>query len=410
MKKSIALLLACIIIIGLAGCGSTATTTAATTTKAASSQTSAATTTAKPGPTGDPVKIGVTTVLTGDRALEGKYATNTIKILEQEINDAGGVLGRPLKIVVQDSLGTDIGAVNAYRKLADDKDIVAIVGSDSSNDNLAIAPDAKKLMIPTVGQGSSPKLMAEANANPWLFQLRAIDATLIQALTQHAVEKLGYKKFAIIHDTETSSADQARVFAESLKAMGITPLVTVPFTTGTKDFTSHIVQIQKANVEAIIAASFGTEAAILVQQIRAMGMDKMPIFGSNVYADPIVIALAKDAMNGVYCAAHWVPTTPNPKGKAIAEKYKAMYNEDLGKAGAQVYDHVYILVEAIKKAGSTDRTKVRDAMNTITNYQGAMTTYDISTNGDCGRGGLLVQVVEQKAKVLGEISAGPKKK
>jgi branched-chain amino acid transport system substrate-binding protein len=115
-------------------------------------------------------------------------------------------------------------------------------------------------------------------------------------------------------------------------------------------------------------------------------------------------------MNGVYCATHWVPTTPNPKGKAIATKYKELYKEDLGKAGAQVYDHVYILCEAIKRAGSTDRTKVRDAMNTIVDYQGAMTIYDISTNGDCGRGGLLVQVVNQQANVLGEISAGLKPK
>jgi branched-chain amino acid transport system substrate-binding protein len=275
---------------------------------------------------------------------------------------------------------------------------------------LATAADAKKLMIPTVGQGSSPKLNTEALQNPWLFQLRAVDATLCTALMKYAVEKLGYKKFAVIHDTETASADQARLFTEALKALNITPVITVPFTTGTKDFTSHLVQIQKLNVDAIVAASFGTEAAILVQQIRSMGMDKMPIFGSNVYADPIVIALAKDAMNGVYCATHWVPTTPNPKGKAIATKYKDLYKEDLGKAGAQVYDHVYILCEAIKRAGSTDRTKVRDAMNTIVDYQGAMTIYDISTNGDCGRGGLLVQVVNQQANVLGEISAGLKPK
>jgi branched-chain amino acid transport system substrate-binding protein len=402
MKKTISLLL-----VSLAGCATATTTTVATTKPAA---TTVAATTAKPGPTGAPVKIGLGTVLTGDRALEGKYATNIVKILEQEINGAGGVLGRPLQIVVQDSLGTDIGAVNAYRKLADDKDIVAIIGSDSSNDNLATAADAKKLMIPTVGQGSSPKLNTEALQNPWLFQLRAVDGTLCTALMKYAVEKLGYKKFAVIHDTETASADQARLFTEALKALNITPVITVPFTTGTKDFTSHLVQIQKLNVDAIVAASFGTEAAILVQQIRSMGMDKMPIFGSNVYADPIVIALAKDAMNGVYCATHWVPTTPNPKGKAIATKYKDLYKEDLGKAGAQVYDHVYILCEAIKRAGSTDRTKVRDAMNTIVDYQGAMTIYDISTNGDCGRGGLLVQVVNQQANVLGEISAGLKPK
>jgi branched-chain amino acid transport system substrate-binding protein len=123
MKKTISLLLVCLMIVSLAGCATATTTTVATTKPAA---TTVAATTAKPGPTGAPVKIGLGTVLTGDRALEGKYATNIVKILEQEINGAGGVLGRPLQIVVQDSLGTDIGAVNAYRKLADDKDIVAV--------------------------------------------------------------------------------------------------------------------------------------------------------------------------------------------------------------------------------------------------------------------------------------------
>ena len=84
----------------------------------------------------DTVKIGLTVPLSGDRATEGSYATNAMKLVVDEINEAGGVLGKKLEVVVQDTTGTDVGATNAYLKLASDKNIVAIIGSDNSNDNL----------------------------------------------------------------------------------------------------------------------------------------------------------------------------------------------------------------------------------------------------------------------------------
>lgn len=204
---------------------------------------------------------------------------------------------------------------------------------------------------------------------------------------------------------ETSSADQARLFTEALAKYNIKPVIDIPFTTGTKDFTSHITQLQKAAPDAIIGACFQAEAAILIQQIRAIGMKDIPIFGSNAFADPVTIRLAGDAVNGVYCASAWVPTTPNPKGAALAKKYKELFKEDCGKAAAQVYDHVSIICEAIKRAGSTDREKVKAAFNTIDNYQGAITNYDIRTNGDAGRGGLLVKVEKQVAVVLEPITS-----
>ena len=120
-----------------------------------------------------PIKIGLTTVLTGDRSLEGEYAINAAKIIQQEINDAGGVLGRPIEIVVEDALGTDVGAVNAYRKLASDPEIVAIIGTDNSNENIAISSTVLEFQIPTTAQGSNPRLRDICNNdNPWLFQPR----------------------------------------------------------------------------------------------------------------------------------------------------------------------------------------------------------------------------------------------
>ena len=349
---------------------------------------------------GDPIRIGMATVITGDRALEGEYAVNTAKIVEEEINAAGGVLGRPIEIVIEDSLGTDVGAVNAYRKLASEPDIVAIIGSNSSNDNIAISGSALEAKILTTAQGSSPTLMDLCNdENPWMFQLRACDQTLCAALIKYAVENEGLKSFALMHDTETASSNQAQLFTEALETYGIKPLITVPFTMGTKDYSSHLAQVQNSGAEAVIIACFHTEAAIILQQMRALEMQQ-PVFGSNAFGDPVTISLAGDAINGAYSAAAWVPNTPNPKGAAFSKKYTETYGEACAASAAQIYDHIYVICEAITRAGNTDREAVRDAMNTIADYEGAITIYDCRTNGDCGRGGLLVQVVDQEPTIV----------
>jgi branched-chain amino acid transport system substrate-binding protein len=356
-----------------------------------------------------PIKIGFATVLTGDRSLEGEYGTNVVKIVIEEINTAGGVLGRPIEIVIEDSLGTDVGAAAAWRRIAADDEIVAIISPDSSNDGLALSPLAREQGIVTTAQGSSPTLRDECNSNPWLFQIRACDETLCRALMRYAIDNFGYKRFAILNETESSSADQARLFKSGILDAGGTVVLELSFAEGTKDFTAQLVQVQRDNVDAIVGAAFSTEAALMLQQINSLDI-KSPIFGSNGFADPITLRLAGSDAEGVYAAAHWSPDTKDPKGAALAKKYLDRFGEECGKSAAQVYDAIGVICEAIKIAGSTDRIAVRDAMNKVTNFQGAMTTYDLSTNGDGGRGGVLVQAQDGKAVVLQNILAGPKAK
>ncbi len=398
MKKLLAILLA-LALLTLAACGGDQVAPS----ESADSVAPAASVSEESGATGEPIKIGLATVLTGERALEGEYASNAAELITEEINSAGGVLGRPIEIVIEDGLGTDVGAVNAFRKLADIEDIVAIIGSDNSNDNIAIANEALEAQIVTTAQGSSPTLRDICNENEWLFQLRAAEETMIDALIGFAVEDLGYEKFAIIHDTETNSSDQTDLFIAALEKRGLEPVEVVSFTTGTKDFTSHITNIQQAEPDAIIGATLFNEAAIIAEQIRAFGMTDMPIFGSNAWADPVTIELGGEALNGVYSAAAWVPNTTNPKGAAFSQKYEETYDQECAKAAAQIYDHVSIICEAIEIAGTTDRAAVRDAMNTISDYEGAITNYDIRTNGDCGRGGLVVVIEDLVPTVLQEI-------
>lgn len=357
------------------------------------------------GGSSDVIKIGLTVPLSGDRASEGSYASNAAAIVEQEINDAGGVLGKQIKIEIQDSLGTDVGATNAYLKLAADDDVVAIIGPDNSNDNIAIAGSAESAQVLTTGQGSSPTLQTTCEESEWMFQLRACDSTLCAALMDYAYNEVGAKSFTIIHDTETASTDQANLFKNAIEELGGTVDDVISYTSGTKDFTAQLTQAAENDSDALVMACLYTEAAIIIQQTRDMGIDK-PVFGSNAFGDPIAIDLAGDAINDVYSVTAWVPNTPNPLGAAFSQKYTETYDEDCAKAAAQVRDHVYVICEAIKNAGTTDRAAVRDAMLELTDYEGAITTYDCSRRGNCGLGGLIVQVQDQVPTIIKEITTG----
>jgi branched-chain amino acid transport system substrate-binding protein len=352
---------------------------------------------------GEPVKIGLLTSITGNRALTGEYALNTLKIVLEEINGNGGILGHPLEVVVEDNLGTDVGEVTAYRKLAAQNDIVAIISGDSSNSNLAISPDVRVAKIVTIAPGSSPTLRDECKKNPYLYQLRACDDTLCYALIKYAVEVKGYKTFAIINDTETSSSDAARLFTEALKSYGITPLVNVYFTTGTKDFTSQLVKIQAAKPDCVIGCAFSNDVGILTPQIKML-MEDTPMIGSTGFGDPIALQLAGDSLEGACSGAAYIPSnTFLKKNISLAEEYRRRYNQEESKAGAQVYDQIYILKLAIERAGSIDREAVFKAMRTIDNWEGVVTTYDLTTNWDCGRGGVIAQVKDGDLVVIENI-------
>lgn len=348
-----------------------------------------------------PIKIGITCSMTGDRSLEGWYTERSVEMFTEEINAKGGVLGRPLQVVLEDSKGDSSGAVTAWKKLASDEDVVAIIGADSSNDNLAVADLAKEAHRVTTAQGSSPTLRNTCYENPWLFQLRTCDEALCYALMDYAVDQ-GYTKFAVIYEAESSSTDQAGLFTAALKERGLEPVITLNYATGTKDLTAQLAQIQNAGADCIAAAGFQDSAAVLLMNKEALGID-IPVFGSNGYTDPVTISLAGEAAEGAMAGTHWAPTTPREKGSAFAKAFEERYGEACGKSAAQIRDHLSIICEGLERAGTTDQQALADAMRTITDYEGVMTNYDCSKNGGCGRGGLLAVVKDGEAVIVADI-------
>jgi ABC-type branched-chain amino acid transport systems, periplasmic component len=379
MKKLVGLLLTCLLVLNLAACGNSSKTNTGSST-----------------PASGKIKIGVITSITGERALVGEYAKKSIDMAVEDLNKASGVLGKQVQVVYEDDLGTDVGAVNAFNKMATDKDICAIVGPYYGTMILALNGEIAKAKIPVL---SATSLATVASfKNQWLFQARTHDGYVPAALVDFATKKFG-NKVSIIYGTDASGVGQEKAAKEALQKKGLTPVTDDAYNSGDKDFTAQLVKVQKANPDVIIAFGLQQEAGLIMKQARAMGI-KAPICGLASYVSKIAIDLAGSASEGVYALTDYVPSTPVQKGQDFAKEYKTKYNIESDFTAAVDYDKFQLIVEAIKIANSTDRDAIRQAMFKIQNYQGVSNNFSFDKDGVGGTTILLTQIQNGNAKAI----------
>lgn len=349
----------------------------------------------------EPIIIGCETSLTGEKALTGEYMKNALDLAVERINADGGLLGRKVQVILEDDQGTDQGAVNAYNKLASSGACV-VIGNLYSTMNVAISGEVEKAGLPTIVTGSSVSV-GKLN-NPYMFQARTNDDVAVRAIVNRAINDMGFKNIAIIHDSDAYGQGACEVAMNTLKEMGIEPVVVATYNSGDKDFTAHISQIQHSEADVILAFSLQTEAGLIMKQLSVMD-NKLPIIGSTSYASAIAIELAGDASNGVYSVVDYVPTTPLGAGQEFAELYKEKYGIESDWSGAAAWDSFLIVTEAIKRAGSTDAEAICNEIANLKDFEGASNIFSFDENHIGGTMNVFVQIENQSPKVLGTASA-----
>lgn len=394
MKKTIALLMAVLMVCSLAACKKTTNDGDKTPTPTTAPNNNGGNNDNTDNTNKDPIRIGVITSITGEKALVGEYCKNAINMAVDDINKAGGVLGRQVEVVYEDDLGTDVGAVNALNKLATDDKICAIVGPYYGTMILALDGEIKKAQIPVL---SATSLATVGDfGNPWLFQARTHDGHIPKALVEYVVENIG-NKVSIIYGTDASGIGQMEAAVQALKDLGLEPVSLDAYNTGDKDFTAQILHIQEANPDVIVAFGLQVEAGLIMKQLRDMGVTK-PIAGLASYASKIAIDLAKEASNGVLALTDYISDTPREEGRVFAQKYKERYNIDSDFTAAVDYDKFMLIIEAIKIANSTEREAIRDAMFKIQGYKGVANVYAFDEKGVGGTSILLIEIQDGVAK------------
>jgi branched-chain amino acid transport system substrate-binding protein len=327
----------------------------------------------------DPIKVGMVAPLTGPGAESGRFQTQGAKLAADEVNKAGGVLGRPIELVIEDDQTTNPGVVLAFSRLAGNAEFAAFLGPIRSTQIHAMAPDALRLGKPVLIGGTDPVLTHMGNR--WFFRFRPHDVYSARVIADYGAKTLGKKKWAIVHSTDAFGTNGMKNLVESLKGMGIEPVLVQGYPNNSQDFTPVALAVKQSGADVMgTYMTFEPDQGIFAKQLRQLGVT-LTWVGSPTTVTTTALKLAGPALYGSYAVVDFNKDSSGA-AKAFAAKYEAAYKSAPDIFASWSYDAVHVLARAIGEAKSLEPEKLRQAILAVKGYAGAEGTYNFDQNGD----------------------------
>ena len=293
----------------------------------------------------DEIKIGANFEMTGNVANYGTTTLEGLKLAIKEANDAGGINGKKITLVEADNKSDPAEAANAATKLISESQVA------TENKVPIIAPDA-----------TSPDITVEnGQVKPFVFRGCFIDPLQSNTMAAFAANELKAKTAVIYLDSSTDySKSLAEVFKNKFEALGGKVVMEEAFVAKDQDFKATLTNIKTANADIIYIPAYYEEVGKIVKQARELGITQ-PILGTDGWDDTKVVDIAgADALNNTYFITHYTETDPD--AKAFVDAFTKEYGHAPGVFAALGYDAGKMLVDAIKRAGSTDPEAIQKAL------------------------------------------------
>jgi branched-chain amino acid transport system substrate-binding protein len=355
-----------------------------------------------------PYKVGVSMEITGGASFLGEPERNTLVMMEEQINKAGGINGHPVKLIIYDN-GTDSTKhVMALKRLIEQDEVVAIIGPGTSGNTLAGIPIVEKAAVPTVSTASSIKIVEPVKK--WVFNTANTDVINVKKILNH-VRKLGLKKVAILYSDSGYGISAKETFDKIAPEMGFPIVASETFTDKDTDMTAQLTRIKASGAEAIFVATASPAGSIICKNYKQLGVSAK-MYQSTGFASQQYVDLAGDAANGIFLAGgrflvlDQLPS--NSPYRPVLEKYKKEYesrfNLKVNEFGGQAHDAMMLVMNAMRKAGS-DKAKIRDEIENTKNFLGVKGYFNMSPtnhNGLDERCLVMIEVMNKKFKFLEE--------
>jgi branched-chain amino acid transport system substrate-binding protein len=346
------------------------------------------------------IKVGEFASLTGKEATFGTSSHEGTVLAVEEVNAAGGVLGKKLELVYEDNRSTPGESLTIAKKLINNDKVIAILGEVASGRSLEVAPFAQQSRIPQISPSSTNPAVTEIG--DYIFRVCFIDPFQGKLLAGFAKDTLKVKKVAIFSDVAAPySVGLGKFFREAWLAGGGTVVSEVKYTGGDKDFKAQLTVIKNAGADSIMVPGYYNDVGLIVAQARQLGIT-VPIFGGDGWEAPelIQIAGAENLANTFY-STHFSPSSTDPLAQKFVAAYKAKYNGKVPDAMAALgYDSVMVLVDAIKRAGTTDEPKLRDAIAATKDFPGATGKTTLDAKRDASKPAVIITVKDGQFQYL----------
>jgi branched-chain amino acid transport system substrate-binding protein len=315
-----------------------------------------------------PIRLGLFGALTGSEAGLGQYTDMGATLALEEINAAGGVLGRPLELIREDNRTVAGESATVVKKLISRDRVVAIVGDGNSGRCLEAGPLCQAAGIPMVSPAATNPKVTEIG--DCLFRVCFIDPFQGAVMARFAREHLKLRRVGMLVDASAPySLGLASVFRERFTAGGGTVVAEQRFSGGDKDFRAQLTALKAAGIEAVFAPCYYHSGGLILRQARDLGIT-LPMLGSDGWEAPELIEVAGASADGAYFPVHFSSENIDPASRGFVERFTRRFSRPPTGVSALAFDTVRLLADALRRSGGDQPSGIRDALAATRDFQG----------------------------------------
>ena len=349
------------------------------------------------------ITIGVNAELTGGIPVVGESCKNAAELAAKEVNDAGGLdvggTKYTIELMIEDDEDKAESAAAAAQKLVS-AGVVAMIGPNASRNAIPAAEVAESSKMPMISPWSTNvKTTIDAQTGQpkkYVFRAAFIDDFQGVVAAKFAMDQLGTQKPAVLYDVASEyNKGIAEVYKRTLEENGRTVVAFETYTTGDKDFSSQLTTIVAAGADSLFLPNYYTEVPMQVQQAHKLGFTG-PAVGSDSWGNLELITLCGADCEGLYFTTHYAADIATPKAQAFIKAYEAAYGKTPDDVAALTYDSFGLLFQALQAAGKVDREAVREALASITLYEGVTGNMEFRGTGDPVKSAVVIQIKNGK--------------
>jgi branched-chain amino acid transport system substrate-binding protein len=332
----------------------------------------------------DAIKLGLNYELSGGAATYGQSLTAGIELALEEINKAGGVLGKQLAPVKVDNKSESTEAANLSTRLATRDKVVALLGPATSGNTKSASPAALQNKIPLIsGSATADDVTVDSNGKvrEYVFKTCFNDSFQGVMMANFAFKDLGFKNVAVLTDQASDySKGLAKNFKDTYLKLGGQIASEESYQTNEKDFKAVLTNIKGKNPDVLFVPGYYNEVGLIIRQARELGLN-VPILGGDGFESPKLVELAGKAnLDKVYYSTAYSSMDTTTEVVKFKDAYKAKYGKDPDAFNALGYDLAYFVVDGLKRAGEANSVKLKDALAATKDFKGVTGTFSVDAN------------------------------
>ena len=341
-------------------------------------------------PEAQKIEIGFFGALTGPQATFALSGRNGAKLAIDQLNAAGGVLGKKLDLLVEDDHNDPSEAASAVSKLITRDHVVALIGEQASSRSLAAAPIAQNYQVPMISPTSTN--VEVTKKGDYIFRACFIDPYQGKAVATFAWQNLQVKTAALLVDSRSDySVGLADAFRRAFTALGGKIVAELKYAEGDSDFSAQLTALQAAAPDAVMIPGYYTDAGLIARQARSLGI-KAVLLGADGWDSPKLVEIGGAAVEGSYFSNHYSIDDPSPAVRRFVEEYRKAYGTLPDSIATLSYEAARLVADAIKRAGSTEGKRVRDALASTVDFPGVTGTITMDEDRNPVKAAVILKV------------------